>query len=442
VPLSGVTLLTGTNGVGKTSVLEGLYCLFSETRLDVAPLARYNRTIGFIINQANGGIQNIGARPVYNYRLFWDECPTFGSSESIVKAKADDGTNWQWTFTREKMSGLEESWARDARNMGIPVDASTDMAVFEWEHTDAGLEKNHQKLTLGGNEKRVQILNADGGLYLLPPESKPASASRYLDFASIRSMPQELPYQTSKKLTKALQIINPSVTDVRISKIENGLSVILDGDKETTLGTIGNGAVTWASTLIAIFGLDEYLKINQTARNPVLILIDEIGAGIHYSVMPAIWDYLKIFTEQYPNVQFITTSHSDDCVRAFCDAFSDKGKVGSVVRFHKLSDGRIVPTLYESTQFERILSGEWEVPEMTYAIERAIDEIEQRGIRKGKRDGRRKGKLEGERKGKLEGKLEMAMAMLDDGLPLETAAKCSGIPEEELRKNMENRKTQ
>jgi hypothetical protein len=45
-----------------------------------------------------------------------------------------------------------------------------------------------------------------------------------------------------------------------------------------------------------------------------------------------------------------------------------------------------------------------------------------------------------ERKGKLEGKLETALAMLAGGLPLETASKYSGIPEDELRKNMESRK--
>jgi hypothetical protein len=38
--------------------------------------------------------------------------------------------------------------------------------------------------------------------------------------------------------------------------------------------------------------------------------------------------------------------------------------------------------------------------------------------------------------------LKTAMAMLEEGLPLETAAKCSGIPEDELRKNMESRNSQ
>jgi flagellar biosynthesis/type III secretory pathway protein FliH len=111
-----------------------------------------------------------------------------------------------------------------------------------------------------------------------------------------------------------------------------------------------------------------------------------------------------------------------------------------------------------------------EETQMTYAIERAIDELEQRGIRKGERKGKlegiregklagiregklegiREGKLEGiregERKGKLagirEGKLAAAMAMLGDGLPLETASKYSGIPADDLRLYMDESKKQ
>jgi predicted ATP-dependent endonuclease of OLD family len=168
--------------------------------------------------------------------------------------------------------------------------------------------------------------------------------------------------QTAKKLTGALKIINPRITDIRISKIENGLSVVLDGDKEVTLGTIGNGAVTWASTLIAIFELIEQFKIDQRSDIPVIILIDEIGAGIHYSVMNEFWKYVKNFIAEYPNIQFITTSHSDDCVKTFCEVFVDeKADVASVVRLHKAADNKIVSTQYKVSQFNTIMSGEWEV---------------------------------------------------------------------------------
>jgi ornithine carbamoyltransferase len=60
----------------------------------------------------------------------------------------------------------------------------------------------------------------------------------------------------------------------------------------------------------------------------------------------------------------------------------------------------------------RVLLERWakkeEAEDMTYALERAIDEIERRGIRKGK--------------------LETAKAMIANGLSWETAAKYSGIP--------------
>jgi predicted transposase/invertase (TIGR01784 family) len=71
-----------------------------------------------------------------------------------------------------------------------------------------------------------------------------------------------------------------------------------------------------------------------------------------------------------------------------------------------------------------------EGPEMTYALERAIDAIERRGERKGKREGERRGRL------------EAAAAMIGEGFPLETASRCSGIPADELMRHMEARKPQ
>jgi hypothetical protein len=75
-----------------------------------------------------------------------------------------------------------------------------------------------------------------------------------------------------------------------------------------------------------------------------------------------------------------------------------------------------------------------EAEDMTYALERAIDAIERRGIRKGRLEGERKGELKGE----LKGKLATAKAMIANGLSWETAAKCSGIPVDELKKHLES----
>jgi predicted transposase/invertase (TIGR01784 family) len=68
-----------------------------------------------------------------------------------------------------------------------------------------------------------------------------------------------------------------------------------------------------------------------------------------------------------------------------------------------------------------------EETKMTYAIERALNELERRGRREGRREGER------------EGKLEMAVAMIGDGLSFETVSKYSGIPVDELRQSAEKR---
>lgn len=361
VPLSKVTMLTGTNGVGKTSVLEGLYCLFSETRLDVSPLVRYNRTIGIVYNQLNGA-QNVHSYPTYNYKLFWEECPMFGELSCSINAKSSDGMNWEWTYNKARLPDLDENVLRDAGLMGITIDSSTDIALFKWQQTGVVFnKKTHQRSDINDYKTRAQVLKPDGGLYLTPIYPKVSSLCRYLDFALVRAMPQELPYQTSKRLTEALKIINPRITDIRISKIEHGLSIILDDDKETTLGTIGNGAVTWASTLIAILELVEQFKNSKQTTIPVFVLVDEIGAGIHYSVMNDIWKYIRDFIAIYPGIQFITTSHNDDCVRAFCETFLNDKDTASIVRLHKTTDNEIIPTQYNVPQFRAIMSEEWEV---------------------------------------------------------------------------------
>jgi len=358
LPLSQVTMLTGVNGAGKTSVLEGLYCLFSETRLDVSPISRYNKSIGFIVNQSANAPLGFATRQGYDYKLFWDECPSYEHAECSVKAKSDNGLSWNWKYKRAKLNDLDKKLTI---NNPIPIDSSSEFALWNWLTTGVIIDKkSRQSIKIDEQFSRAQILAPDDGLYLLPLEAKAMSICKYLDFASLRLQPQKLSYPASKELTKALKIINPRITDIRLTDIKSGLSVVLDDSKSVTLGAIGNGAVTWVSALIAIFDVIEAIKTHSQSDTPVIVLIDEMGAGIHYSIMLDVWKYIIEFIKQNHNIQFVFTSHSDDCIRAYCEAFSNWNV--NVVRLHRTAvDNKITHTEYLKDSFKNIIDGAWEV---------------------------------------------------------------------------------
>ena len=358
IPLSYVTMLTGVNGVGKSSVLEGLYCLFSQTRLDVSPLSRYNKSLGLSVNQAANIPIGFAVSQNYNYRLFWDECPSYGKIDCSVNARSNNNLSWSWKYKRAKLSDLDK---QITANNPLQVDASSEFALWNWQvRGKVTNSKAHQTQDINENFQRAQLLSQDGGLYLLPIETKFMSICQYLDFASIRLQPQKLSFQTARQLTNALRIINPNITDVRLKDVQSGLSVVLDDNNEVSLGTIGNGAVTWASALIAIFDVVELIK-NQPPDIPTIILLDEMGAGIHYSIMLNVWTFLCNFCKQNRNIQFVFTSHSDDCIRAFCEAFLIQDDA-SIVRLHQTSvEKKVVPTEYKKESFQSIIDGEWEV---------------------------------------------------------------------------------
>ena len=312
IPLTRAMMLTGPNGVGKTSILEGLYCLFSETRLDVLPLSRYCRRIG-ISNPHTGVSVGVSSHYLYNYSLFWDECPKYGNESCSVFAQFN-GHQWDWVYRRAKnLSELpaELASAATVNTSGWPIDALTEFAIWDWSQGEV-------------QHSRAQTLSAVlPGFHVFPPENKSQSFCTYIDFATIRAMPSKLTFKVSKMLTEALQLINPHVTDIRFEGADSGLSVILNDEYSTSLDTLGNGAVTLVNVLIVIFETLE-TQSRTMPDAPFFVLIDEIGAAMHYNVMLDVWNYLKLLSEKHRNLNYVATSHSNDCVKAFCEVFRDR----------------------------------------------------------------------------------------------------------------------
>jgi energy-coupling factor transporter ATP-binding protein EcfA2 len=358
VPLSQFTMLTGSNGIGKTSVLEGLYCLFSQTKLDVSPLTRYKKNVSFAPDQ-NG----LSLKQTYNYQLFWDECPNFGSEKCSVEAKSGT-TIWMWNYNKANYSDLA-----DISEINSPLfDSSTAFIRWDWsfyQSTDPSLDYRLSENVIQKKLSRAQAITPDGGLYLypafLPIQNEFNSTCVYQDFPLARADVLRMPFSVARILTKALKIINPHVTDVRLSSFINGLSVVLDDNLEVSINALGNGATTWISAMSYLIDVILNQIDGEKPNDPTIILIDEMGAGVHYSVMTDMWKFLIKFAEQFPHIQFVFTSHSDDCIKAYCEAFKESDQA-SIVRMYKTFNGnKIITTEYRKEDFPNIADGEWEV---------------------------------------------------------------------------------
>jgi hypothetical protein len=230
-----------------------------------------------------------------------------------------------------------------------------------WEWTCMGKAKNsnsHAIIDVNNQSKAVQQLSME-------PRFSPRigvvtpTICRYVDMPSARYVPDKMSLQTEKLLTDALKIINPNVTGVRHDGILGRLRVIIKDEFEYSLGTLGVGAETWTSILLALVDL-----VNKSTGHELstMFLSDEIGAGIHYSKLEEMWRFLRNFLSKYPQVQMVLTTHSYDCINAFCGTFQNANSTAHIVRLHKTDakDG-MKTTVYPQEMFASILSGEWEI---------------------------------------------------------------------------------
>ena len=358
IPLTRVTMLTGPNGIGKTSALEGLYCLFSETRLDVAPLCRYDRTVGS--SQWKTMTLPEYAHKFTDYEIFWEECLAFDGRSCSVSAESDDGASRMWTCTISRMSELDDTLHSEAERISA-ANSTSKFAVYSWNlhRMNGNGEPIELKMTRAQFlEQYVNLRVFPNGRDIIP------SACCYVDFAAVPMSLMDLDIAYSRELAQAIRLIDRRITDVRMTGRRRGISVVIDGSREISLGALGTGAVAWSGTLTKMFDIVNAHKRDGLASDqsiPVFVLIDEVGAGVYHSAMDDIWTYFRRFADEHPHVQFVMTSHSDDCVRAFCNAFSDGGDTASVVTMHRTYDGEFGVIQLTHPYFEEVISGEWEV---------------------------------------------------------------------------------
>jgi ABC-type branched-subunit amino acid transport system ATPase component len=360
ISLAPITLLTGTNGVGKTSVLEGLYFLLTHQIPDASVFPRYQQSmIHNIRNMAvYNGVPNMQILKGYDYPSFWRECSANGAINCKVEA-VWEMIKLSWEMKISDFAELEQEIKNIASAYGLQSGVDIPYVLWDWSCIGKKRKDNnsYEMIDVHHSSKAVQQLSIE-------PRFSPRiggaafTTCRYIDMSSARYILDKLPWQSETLLTEALRIINPNVTGVRYGGNVEQLRVIINNNSEYSLGSLGVGAETWTTVLLV---LAELASINNPELS--LFLVDEIGAGIHYSKLEEIWDFLLKFSLKYPQVQMVLKAHSKDCINAFCRTFQNANpNMAHIVQMYKSDEkDEVRTTVFPQEIFETILSGEWEV---------------------------------------------------------------------------------
>jgi len=116
-------------------------------------------------------------------------------------------------------------------------------------------------------------------------------------------------------LRSAFDLILPRIEGVEILTDDTGksyLSISTSTEHQLPLQALGG-------RFFRLFRL--YLDFSA-ARNG-MVLIDEVENGIHYSVLRGLWDRVRVWMREW-SVQFVATTHSDECIKAAMEAFADE----------------------------------------------------------------------------------------------------------------------
>ncbi len=297
--LSRANLITGTNGSGKTALIEAMW-LFT------------GRNPGLLWNHHLQRTQNPPVNPL--------SALTEGDVELCGN---ENGIHCRVKFTFEEVNGafpdeqIASAMQGDLQRMPPP-------AGFIRTYLDGQIVRD--------GLQGLQVTSS--GLVLF--ESPPMPPNRPGCIIEIMGNPYEIPdehlYLYSRlvreghkqELINGINLVIPDIQEVEILTDRRGksyLAVTISGEGPRPLHDLGGGAVRLARLLIGIF-----------ASQGAIYLVDELENGIHYSAHRKIWESVYQWINRW-DVQLVATTHSAEFIDAALGAFAGSPEDLSI---HKL----------------------------------------------------------------------------------------------------------
>lgn len=191
----------------------------------------------------------------------------------------------------------------------------------------------------------------------LDPEYKESLRCRYLNpkydfYTSVEGLNLIMKNKEEGFIIEALKIIEPQIVDIQISN--NDVLVDIGLHERIPINLLGDGTRKMLSIVTTIY----------ECKNGV-VLLDEVGNGFHYSVMPNLWRII-LSSAKRNNTQVFATTHDLDSIKGLNEAVNksqsiniDKEEVAAY-KLLKTSSGELKSYYYSPDQ-------------LNYAIEQEIE---------------------------------------------------------------------
>lgn len=294
-----ITLISGMNNVGKSSVLDGLFLFFDH----IAPES-------FVKLNNFRGFPSL-SEPKYLWEPVFHNLNTQNAVQITLGLPAGAAT---LHYERDESYIVPEDAdvPRNVLNQFISSTQSSYTLKFQYSYN--GYQESGHFIASPSGLLRNMDTSLEGNRILPLPFTQFINSVIIQTNSDVTSLLGDLELRGKKdELIEILQLIEPSISDL------------------TTIMTSTGGAQIYIKTngqflpiKLAGDGLNKlmFILLSIMAHPNSLVLIDEIETGIHYSAYVDLWKTIAAAVQKY-NCQVIATTHSYECIVGAINGFKE-----------------------------------------------------------------------------------------------------------------------
>lgn len=330
-----INLIGGFNGVGKSTLLEGIFFLF-DRRAPISLIRPYAwRQVGmagksvleqYFSDQNNKEEISISAKTSAGNlvtKMTFGPIPTGVSVNVPTEGKQGSGDLQQ---SLGSITGL---------NVETSIDGIKDDAFFALP-TLEGVSVNSYRLGTSNIPPAI----------ILTPQTRNSPLENATRFSTIYKERRQL------ELLQILSSVNPEIKTLQLLQ-EGNTSTLYAEFHDGTLypfPMLGDGLQTLLAITLAI----------MTSTGGA-VLLDEFDSAIHYSILTDVWAKIANLANKY-NCQIFAVTHSLECIKSALKGVQSGSRLEDFFYLRlERRDHKISSTPYDGKELKDSLSAEWEI---------------------------------------------------------------------------------